>query len=205
VPTNGWPVFGLLAALLSALFAAALAAFGTDEAGLRALVRFTARDSFAMFLPVYAAAPLRQLFPSPATRWLLRNRRYLGVSFAWAHGLHALAIAMLVVLLGDAFEASAVTLVFGSFAYLLLAGMVLTSFDRTARWLGPHRWALLHRTGLHTLWVVFAVTWTLSAASSPVYLPFAALAWSAAALRFAALRPRRAAPASAPAAGPARS
>jgi len=196
---NGWRVFGLLAAALTALFAGALAVFGTDEEGLRALVRFTARDSFAMFLPVYAAAPLRQLFPSPTTRWLRRNRRYLGVSFAWAHGLHALAIAMLVLLQGDAFQASAVTRVVGSFAYLLLAGMALTSFDRTARWLGPRRWALLHRTGLHTLWLVFTITWTQSAASAPRYLPFAGLAWGAAALRFAALRARRASPTPGPA------
>src|SRR5262249_9097829 len=122
---NGWRVFGLLAALDSELFAAALWAFGTDEAGLRALVRLTVRASFSNFIVVYAAAPMRRLFPSPATRWLLRNRRYLGVSFAWAHGLHALAIALLVLLLGDAFETNLATLVGGGLGYLLTAGMAL--------------------------------------------------------------------------------
>ena len=106
---NGWRLFGLLAALESALFAAGLAASGSDEAGLRALVRFTVRVSFAVFAVVYAAAPLRRLYPAPATRWLLRNRRYLGVSFAWAHGLHGLAIALLARRLGDAFEVDLAT------------------------------------------------------------------------------------------------
>ena len=192
---NGWRVFWLLAALETALFAAALFAFGTDEPGLRALVRVTVRVSFSVFIVVYSAAPLRRLFPSPATRWLASNRRYLGVSFAWAHGLHALAIALLALLLGDAFEANAVTVVGGGLGYLLVAGMALTSFDRTARWLGPQRWALLHRAGLHWLWFIFALNWTGAAiATSLIYLPFAALTWAAAGLRLAAIRARRGGP-----------
>jgi sulfoxide reductase heme-binding subunit YedZ len=192
---SGWRVFWLLAALETALFAGGLYAFGTDEPGLRALVRFTVRVSFTVFIVVYAAAPLRRLFPSPVTRWLSTNRRYLGVSFAWAHGLHALAIALLALLLGDAFEAPPTTILGGGLGYLLTAGMALTSFDRTARWLGPRRWALLHRAGLHWLWFIFALNWTVSAAStSLIYLPFAALTWGAAGLRLAAIHARRRGP-----------
>jgi methionine sulfoxide reductase heme-binding subunit len=189
---NGWWVFGLLAVIETALFAAGLAAFGSDEAGLRALVRFTVRVSFLVFVPVHAAAPLRRLHPDPATRWLARNRRYLGVSFAWAHGLHGLAIVLLALLLGDAFEVNAATAVGGGLAYVLIAAMAATSFDRTARWLGPRRWALLHRAGLHWLWFIFALNWTGAAvAESLTYLPFAALTWGLAALRLAALHARR--------------
>jgi hypothetical protein len=189
---NGWRVFWLIAALDSALFAGALDWFGTDEPGLRALVRLTVRASFSLFVVVYSAAPLRRLFPSPATRWLVRNRRYLGVGFAWAHGLHGLAIALLVLLLGDAFETNLATLLGGGLGYLLIAAMVATSFDRTARWLGPRRWALLHRAGLHWLWFIFALNWTGAAvATSLAYLPLAALTWAAAGLRLAAQRARR--------------
>jgi hypothetical protein len=192
---NGWRVFWLLAALETALFAVALYEFGTDEPGLRALVRLTVRVSFTVFIAVYLAAPLRKLYPGGATRWLLRNRRYLGVSFAWAHGLHALAIALLALLLGDAFEAETATIVGGGLGYLLTAGMALTSFDRTARWLGPRRWALLHRAGLHWLWFIFALNWTGAAVTESLfYLPFALLTWAAAGLRLAALRARRRGP-----------
>ena len=113
------------------------------------------------------------------------------MSFAWAHGLHALAIALLALLLGDAFEADAATIVGGGLGYLLTAAMALTSFDRTARWLGPRRWKLLHRAGFHWLWFIFALNWTGAAvAESLFYLPFAALTWAAAGLRLAALRAR---------------
>ena len=188
---DGWRVFGLLAALETALFASGLAAFGSDEAGLRALVRSTVRVSFVVFAFVYAAAPLRRLYPTPATRWLVRNRRFVGVSFAWAHGLHGLAIILLAQRLGDAFEVDAATALGGGLAYLLIAAMTLTSFDHTARWLGPRRWALLHRAGLHWLWFIFALNWTASVFVSLAYLPFAVLTGGLAGLRLAALRARR--------------
>lgn len=198
---NGWRVFWLLAGLETALFAAGLAGFGGDEAGLRALVRFTVRVSFLVFAVVYAAAPLRRLYTAPATRWLLRNRRYLGVSFAWAHGLHGLAIALLALRLGDSLEVDPTTRLGGGLAYLLIAAMTLTSFDRTARWLGPHRWKLLHRAGLHWLWFIFALNWTASVGVSLGYLPFALITWGLLALRLAALRerPRGAEPVAEPA------
>jgi methionine sulfoxide reductase heme-binding subunit len=188
---NGWRVFWLLAAIETALFAAGLALFGTDEAGLRALVRFTVRVSFLVFAVVYAAAPVRRLHPAPITRWLLRNRRYLGVSFAWAHGLHGLAIALLALRLGDSLEVDPATRLGGGLAYLLIAAMTITSFDRTARWLGPRRWGRLHRAGLHWLWFIFALNWTASVGVSPAYLPFALITWGLLALRLAAVRARR--------------
>jgi hypothetical protein len=82
----------------------------------------------------------------------------------------------------------------------LIAAMTLTSFDRTARWLGPQRWGLLHRAGLHWLWFIFALNWTTSLSVSLAYLPFALLIWGLAALRLtaaaraAAQRPARPGP-----------
>ena len=65
---------------------------GSGEAGLRMLMRATARTSLALFGAAFAASSLRSLWPTPATGWLLRQRRYLGLSFAFSHALHALAI-----------------------------------------------------------------------------------------------------------------
>jgi len=195
----GWRVTAAGALVLTALFAAVLSAAGTDEAGLRALVRATARASFGVFLVVYVAGPLRRLWPTPASRWLVRNRRHLGLTFAVAHGLHAVAIGMLATLLGDAFRVPLLTTAGGGTAYALLAAMTLTSNDRAVRALGPRRWKALHRAGIHVLWVVFAFDWTGLAAARPAYLPLAALAWGAAALRLAALRARSRGPATVPA------
>ena len=173
--------------VLTVVFLVALSGFGTDEEGLAALVRFTARVSFALFLPVYTASPLRRLWPGGATRWLLRNRRYLGLCFAWAHGLHGLAIAMLALLLGDAFRVEWFALIGGGLAYLLIAAMALSSNDRAVRRLGPRRWALLHSVGIHWVWVVFAFDRTGLALERPAsYWPAAVLVWVAAGLRLVA-------------------
>ena len=186
---QGWPLVGVTSAALLAL---QLAVAGTDEAGLRELVRVSARASFAIFLLVFVARPSRVFWRGSFTRWLVRNRRQLGVSFAVAHFLHLGDIALLALLLGDGFETSSATLYGGGLAYVLLAAMTATSFDRSARWLGPRRWKLLHRAGLYWLWFIFAQSWTFSALKYPGYVPLALAAWGALALRIAAWRARRA-------------
>jgi DMSO/TMAO reductase YedYZ heme-binding membrane subunit len=194
---NGWPLVGVASALLVALQLALFASGGTEESGVRLAVRVSARASFALFLLAYLARPTRRLWPGPFTGWMLRNRRYLGVSFAVAHGLHGLDIALLGLLLGDGFEIEPATLYGGGLAYLLLAAMTLTSFDRSARWLGPRRWKLLHRAGIHYLWIIFAQNWTFSALQSAWYLPFALASWAALGVRVAAWRAGRRADSSA--------
>jgi DMSO/TMAO reductase YedYZ heme-binding membrane subunit len=196
---QGWSLVGVASLALVALQIALFAWGGTEESGVRMLVRASARVSFAIFLLAYLARPARQLWPSPATRWLARNRRYLGVSFAVAHGLHGLDIALLGLLLGDGFEMLPATLYGGGLAYVLLAAMTLTSFDRTARWLGPRRWKTLHRIGIHYIWFIFAQSWTGAAFQSPWYLPFALATWGALGVRIAAWRARRSVDAVAPA------
>jgi DMSO/TMAO reductase YedYZ heme-binding membrane subunit len=188
---QGWKGVGFASAVLVASQLALFQAGGSDEAGLRFVVRASARISFLIFLLVYLARPLRQLWPTDTTRWLLRNRRYLGVSFAVAHFLHLLDIALLATLLGDAFQREWVALVVGGASYVLLAGMVLTSFDRSARWLGPRAWGVLHRTGIHLLWFIFAQSYTFSALQDPYFVPLAIAVWGAALLRVAAWRGRR--------------
>jgi DMSO/TMAO reductase YedYZ heme-binding membrane subunit len=196
---QGWPLVGVASAALLALQLAVVASGGTDEAGLRLLVRVSARASFAIFLLVFVARPARFFWPGAFTRWLMRNRRQLGVSFAIAHFLHLGDIALLALLLGDGFELQPVTLYGGGLAYVLLAAMTATSFDRSARWLGPRRWKLLHRAGLYWLWFIFAQSYTFGALEKPGSVPFALAVWGALALRIAAWRARRAS-AAAPAA-----
>jgi methionine sulfoxide reductase heme-binding subunit len=189
---HGWPVAGWLCGAALALFAAVLAMAGTDEAGLRVLVRSTVRVSFTLFVAAYVAGPAAQLWPSPATRWLRVQRRQVGVSFAFAHGLHAVAIGLLAVLLGDAFEVALPALVFGGMAYVLVFAMAATSSDHAVALLGPPRWRALHRFGLHYVWGIFALAWTPRGLESPVYALFALATWGALALRIAARRRGRA-------------
>lgn len=155
---------GIAALVVGAMTAIVLGVHGTGEDGMRALLRATARTSLALFLLAYLASTLRALVDRPFTRWLIRNRRYVGVSFAVSHLVHGIAIVGLSRATATPPEPG--TLVAGGLAYGLLAAMTATSFDRSAGWLGPRAWSRLHRTGIHYLWFVFAFTFagTLSQA-----------------------------------------
>ncbi len=196
---GGGRLVGTFALLLVAMSALILAQAGTGEAGLRMLIRATMRTSLVLFGAAFTASSLRSLWRTPATGWLLRNRRYLGLSFAVSHALHALAIIGLGLVLGDAFEVDAVTVVFGGGAYVMIALMAATSSDRAYAWLGRRRWHLLHRVGVYWIWILFANSYTARAvmavargSESLAYLPVALFIWALLGLRIAAwVRARR--------------
>src|SRR6202020_3114754 len=89
---DGWQLFAVLALILIALsvWIAGMRQFVVD--GVRMVIRFTARTSLLLFCLAFSAAALARLWPNSWTKWQRRNRRYLGVSFATSHGIHAAAI-----------------------------------------------------------------------------------------------------------------
>jgi sulfoxide reductase heme-binding subunit YedZ len=196
---GGPRLVGIASLLLLAMSVLILELAGTGEAGLRMLVRATARTSLALFGAAFAASSLRILWRTPATGWLLRQRRYLGLSFAVSHALHALAIGALALVLGDAFEVSGATVIFGGGAYGMIALMAATSSDRAVAWLGRRRWHRLHRVGVYWIWFIFANSYTArgimattSGRESLAYLPVALFVWAILGVRVAAwLRARR--------------
>lgn len=141
----------------------AAASFSTSslEAGLVAFVRVTARTSVVWFVLVFAASPLVALRPGPATKWLLRNRRSLGLAMAISHGAHLAGIGILAARHGATFWSSLAptTLIGGGLGYLLLAAMVITSTDRSALRMGRRAWRALHLTGMWWFWSIFTVTY----------------------------------------------
>jgi len=190
---GGGRLLAAFALLLTAMSALILTQAGTGEAGLRVLIRATARTSLALFGAAFAASSLRSLWRTPATGWLLRQRRYLGLSFAFSHALHALAILGLGLVLGDAFEVNAVTLIFGGGAYLMIALMAATSTDRAHARLGRRRWHLLHLVGVYWIWIIFANSYTARGvmaiargSESIAYLPVALFVWALLGVRIAA-------------------
>jgi hypothetical protein len=168
--TRGPRLTLVLGAALVTMVAALLGATGWPEAGLRLILRATARTSLVLFLAAFLASTLRRRWPSAATTWLLQNRRYVGLSFATSHLLHLLAILAL----RDAFpqtfaDLSAVTLVVGGGGFVVVALLAATSSDAAVRRLGVRTWTRLHRAGLYYLWVVFTFTYLRTS------LPLAAL------------------------------
>lgn len=89
---HGWRLFVAIAVVLIAFALAAFTLQPDVVEGSRAAIRVTARTSFLLFLVAFTASSFASLLPSPFTRFLLRERRIVGLSFAFSHLLHAVAI-----------------------------------------------------------------------------------------------------------------
>ena len=190
--TKGWRLTGLLSLLLLAMSLALLSGHGWDVEGLRVVIRATARTSLVLFAMTFSAGALAQLAPSDATRWQRRNRRYLGVSFAVSHVLHLVALVALARLDQALFWklTNVANIVLAGAAYVLLAAMTATSFDRAIAWLGAGRWRLLHLIGGWYIWISFAVAVGKRLAQGPIYWAMFAVVLATAVLRLVAMSRR---------------
>ncbi|WP_425318015.1 hypothetical protein [Pseudomonas nitroreducens] len=153
---HGWRLFSLLSALV--LLATALALWSQPQwvEALRSAIRVTARTSFALFLATFLASSLMALLPSGFTRGLLRERRFLGLAFAFSHAVHAVLIILYVKFFPETFwhGRSAAANIPGSVGYVFIILLTLTSFPYAVRLLGARAWKLLHSTGT---WVIAGV------------------------------------------------
>jgi DMSO/TMAO reductase YedYZ heme-binding membrane subunit len=168
---RGWRLLGALA-LLVAGAAAAMVAGAPGVDGVRAAIRLTARTSLVLFVLAFTASAAFRLWPSGFTRWQRQNRRQLGLAFAVSHGVHLGAIIAFARLDAPAFAARTTTgsLISGAIAYAFIVAMAVTSFDRTAAWLGARRWKLLHVAGSYYVWMSFAIAFARRAPAEPAYL-----------------------------------
>jgi len=186
---NGWRLVGTLSLLLSAMALWIVVSHGGNVEGVRLAIRATARTSLVLFALAFTAGALVELLPSEATRWQRRNRRYLGVSFAVSHFIHLGAIVALATLDRELFWklTNVTTIVLAGTAYLFIAAMAATSFDRSAAWLGPRKWRLLHLVGGWYIWISFAVAIGKRVPLDPFYWPMAALVLAIAVVRVIAM------------------
>jgi hypothetical protein len=128
--------------------------FATHDAHY--VVRWTARTSFVLFALAYVARPAVTLWPRPATKWLLRERKWLGDGFAVSHLAHLFGIIAIAIDDWDAFLADRTpSTLLALVAYGVLFAMAITSIDRVRAAMSRRAWNALHRTGMHLFWIVF--------------------------------------------------
>jgi DMSO/TMAO reductase YedYZ heme-binding membrane subunit len=194
---EGWRLFALLSLTLLALSIWIAGMRGFEVDGVRMVIRFTARTSLILFCLAFAAAALALIWPNAGTRWLRRNRRYLGVSFAASHAIHAVAIAAFAVIDPAAYAAatSLASYVFGGIGYAFIVALTATSFDRTAAALGARVWRRLHLIGGYYLLFQFMVSFGKRIPDMPLYALFLVPLIAVFALRMIAMAPRAQAPA----------
>jgi DMSO/TMAO reductase YedYZ heme-binding membrane subunit len=190
---EGWRLFAVLTLTLIALsvWIAGMRQFEVE--GVRMVIRFTARSSLLLFCLAFGAAALARLWPNAWTRWQRRNRRYLGVTFAASHAIHAVAIACFAVMAPALFAeaTNAASYVFGGIGYGFIIAMTVTSFDRTAAALGPRAWRILHLTGGYYLWFQFMVSFGKRIPGMPLYSLFLIPLLAVMALRLIAMASAR--------------
>ena len=171
---EGWRLFALLTLILAALCVWIAGMRGFEADGVRMVIRFTARTSLLFFCLAFSAAALARLRPTPFTRWLRRNRRTLGVTFAASHGLHAAAIFAFAQIdpAGFAAATNLASYLFGGIGYAFIIAMTATSFDTTAAALGPRAWRALHLVGGYYLLLQFTVSFGKRIPEMPLYALF---------------------------------
>lgn len=172
--TRSRPRWGITAvAALAGLvaIAASFALHGAGEVGLRAAIRATARIAVVLFSVTFASSALNALSRSPASKWLLRHRRQLGLGFAAVQFAHLGLVLTLVARHPESFWAttSLVSVIGDGVGYVWTAAMSVTSFDRTTAWLGRRAWTALHKSGMYVLWGIFVFSYVGRAGAQPLY------------------------------------
>lgn len=184
-----------------------LGAEGSEYSGTWLNLKLTARWSFLVFLLVYVARPAHQLWRTPLTKQLLARRRLIGLGFALAHYTHLTLILYLfslaapgeMPLMSTGKPMALIVPIGGTFAYVLITAMFITSFNRPKDWmrrLHPKAWKWLHRFGIHYFMFIFTLDWIEGLAiKTPAwaYLPFLFLSLAAIGLRVYVYRKQRAA------------
>ena len=150
---NSWSLFWVLA--LAASVANLLGLPDADfhsARGMSPIIVRTVRCALPLFLVAFTASSLATLWPSAGTRWLLANRRYIGLAFAFSMAWHFSFVAYTIWTFGNPLNAKATALDAIGFLFLLL--LTLTSFRSFARHLSPVNWRRLHKTGVYVIWLV---------------------------------------------------
>ena len=184
-----WEIVKWSTIIIGAVFALILLFNGINEASFRIAIRFTARSSCILFLLAFCASSLRKFQSTPLTNWLLKKRRYLGLSMAISHGYHAIAIAGVAILTSENMVRDNHG---ANLGYVFIILMTITSFEAPAAILGRRNWLILHTVGMYYLWLSFIYAFSERLNESwLIYSPFITILILSITLRFISLKNRQ--------------
>jgi hypothetical protein len=153
---NGWPLFVLIVSAISLVLVSAMLRLDMLEAAnVSSLIARSVQLSVPWLYLAFCASSVHYLWRGEGGRWLLRNRRYLGLAYAAGMGWQAIFILWLVTLhFGYYLEVANLPYDLAEEApgYVLLGAMVWTSFAPGRRRLSANQWKWLHKIGIYYLW-----------------------------------------------------
>lgn len=161
---EGWTLFAWIMGLTSiAMLMLATTVDLSTGAGTVWMIRTSVRFSAPWVILAFAASSLLLLFPNDCTRWLMRNRRIIGLSFAACMGWQLIFIAWMLVghrefYLAEIHPAGALPSRLS--AYVVLLAMTVTSFATPRRMIGPKAWRILHKGGIYFMWLAICGSYT---------------------------------------------
>jgi methionine sulfoxide reductase heme-binding subunit len=153
---ESWRLFWLLALATSVATCLSLPLADFQSArGIAPMILRSVRYALPLFLLAFTASSLATLWPSRLTMWLLRNRRYVGLGFAFGMAWHFSFVGYSIFSFGlSASGLTARALALDLIALIFLLLMTLTSFRWSARRLTNANWRRLHKTGVYVIWFV---------------------------------------------------
>lgn len=135
---------------------------GTGE-GISSLIQLSVRCAVPWLFFAFAASSLVMISPGTFSRWLLRNRKFLGLCFAAAMAWQLFFILWMVLIHTDYYVSEVYVLsdaMEGVIGYAFLIAMVFTSFRFGRSLLSAKNWRLLHTGGIYWLWFyAWSVYW----------------------------------------------
>ncbi len=124
--------------------------------GVSAMLQFSVQLAVPWLYLAFAASSLAILVPGNLSRWLMRNRRIIGLCFSAGMAWQLLFIVWLVVGHWDYYLAEAYSvydLAEQVPGYIVLIAMTVTSFRPGRRLLNARQWRILHKGGIYFLWL----------------------------------------------------
>lgn len=193
---QGWRITTLVTFLIVVGLMVNFGLAGWEAPAITDAIDATGRVSLILFSIAFTASSVDSLWPSSLSRWMLRNRRWIGLSFASSHFIHLGLIISMTVFFPDPFvrEQSMAQWVFGGLAYGFVLLMALTSTDQAQHWMGMKNWKRLHFVGSHWIWTLFLLTYVKHVKEGPLwfYLPFLVFTLALIPIRYAKHTPPKA-------------
>jgi sulfoxide reductase heme-binding subunit YedZ len=161
---NGWNLFSLIMVPISLVVLMATTRVDLSRGeDISSLIQLSVRCSVPWLYLAFSASSLHLLFPGAFSRWLMRNRRIVGLCFAGGMAWQLAFILWMVIGFPNYYANEVYLLsdiVIQIPGYVFLIAMTLTSFMPVRRKLSSKQWRTLHTTSIYFLWgTVWSTYW----------------------------------------------